>query len=128
MGFIFLLLYIAWFISIFYTPQMICGFTYTELFELRNNEGLDILSKFLTTFNLTDETVKQVATKYIFISIAISFAILIILVILHKSYNYHIEKIERKIKKERQEIKMNQLQINEYNRINNSNQDNLNNH
>ena len=84
MGFILLLLYIAWFISIFYIPQMICGFNYMELFELRNNEGLDIVSKFLTTLNITDGTVKQVATKYIFISISISFAILIVLIILKK--------------------------------------------
>lgn len=111
MGFVFFGLYVAWFVSIFFTPTMLFGYSYLDLFSIMNNDDIDIVSKFLKELNLTDATMKQTATKYVFLSILFSLILLSVIVSLHKIYSYYESKINRKIKLEKQEIKLRELQI-----------------
>lgn len=111
MGFVFFGLYAAWFVSIFFTPTMLFGYSYIDLFSIMNNDDLEIISQFLNELNLTDGTIKQTATKYVFLSILFSLILLAVIVFLNKLYNYYAAKINRKIKLEKQEIKLRELQI-----------------
>ena len=90
---------------------MVFGYSYNELFILINDNNLDLISKFLKELNITEETVKQTATRYVFISIVISIVILAIIVLLQKIYNNYRDRLNRKIKLEKEEIKLKQLEI-----------------
>ncbi len=79
-----IILYIALIISAIttciYAPTFLYGYTYNELNEIKNNQNMEKFTEFLTNLNLTEESSKETASRYITSSIFFSIMIVSIII------------------------------------------------
>ena len=74
----------GWLFLAIYIPQILCGYNYSDLFDIINDNNLNKINNFLEAVGITNESGTKIATKYFIESIAISILTLIIAIILCK--------------------------------------------